>query len=146
MRLTSFCNLSDHDGYCYTHAEYHHEISSEHEPDELVSIHELYPETMPDGAECPTCGTWMGPCVGGKQHGEVVTPQDADIGVYDERVLGEVPNSHQYGYCVDCKIPCKWSQLHQRWVNWTAAERASWKAERDQEILDRQRAIEASLA
>jgi hypothetical protein len=138
VRLTEFCNLSDYDGFCYTHTQYHH-------PDppgvERVSMADLCTEPL-EGKECPTCGTFIGPCVGGKQHSEVVTPGDD----YDPRVLGETPNAHQYGYCIDCRCPMRWDVDEQRWVNWTAAERGSWKAERDQEILDRQRAIEASLA
>lgn len=139
MKLTSFCNVSDLDGYCYTHQQWHGDSDND-----AIPMAELYPETAVDGHECPTCGTFIGPCVRGKQHGEVLTPAD---GFYDSRVLGrEVPNDHQYGYCIDCKCPCRWDTVTQRWVTWTGAERLSWKAKRDQEIRDRQRAIEDSLA
>lgn len=58
----------------------------------------------------------MSKCLGGKEHGEVLT-RDDDPGIYDETVLGDVPNGYQYGYCIDCKAPFRWV-VGVGWEDW----------------------------
>lgn len=63
----------------------------------------------------------MGECVGGKEHSEVITASD-DPGRYKPEVFAAYgftpPNGHQWGYCVDCEQPFRWSVAKQRWRPW----------------------------
>lgn len=64
------------------------------------------------------------PCHRSMVHGEVLCRDDTDDLVgYDEDVLGDVPNGHQYGYCKTCRAPFHWSGLRFRWVPW---DRSRW--------------------
>jgi hypothetical protein len=58
-------------------------------------------------------------CVGGKEHGEVLTAAD-NPGEFDATVFGDEapPVDYQYGYCRDCKQTMRWSVVSQRWVDW----------------------------
>jgi hypothetical protein len=62
-----------------------------------------------------------GHCINGKQHGEVITADD-DEGRWDPEVFASYqflpPNQHQWGYCVDCRQPFRWSVPDQRWRAW----------------------------
>lgn len=97
-----------------------------------------------DGHACSECGTWIGPCLGNKQHGQVVCAGEEDF--FDPRVLGETPNRHQYGYCIDCRAPMRWSIERQRWVDWTEEERAAWTVELARGPVEAQARIEEALA
>lgn len=63
----------------------------------------------------------IGHCIEGKEHGEVITADD-DEGRWDPEVFAEYrllpPNKHQWGYCMDCRQPFRWSVIDQRWRAW----------------------------
>lgn len=97
--------------------------------------------------QCPDCGIWHANhgCVGGSQHGAVLTRSDDDD-AYDERVLGPIPNGYQYGYCGRCHQPFRWDVSNQRWMPWTDEERHLARIEMAKEATLRQQKLEAELA
>lgn len=65
------------------------------------------------GCNCPYClGPHDGCIVPGGQawpyHGAIVTRDDDPL-VYDESIIGPVPNGYQYGYCERCHAPLRWN-------------------------------------
>ncbi len=63
----------------------------------------------------------MGECIDGKNHSEVITASD-DPGRYKPEVFEAYgftpPNGHQWGYCVDCEQPFRWSVPKFQWRPW----------------------------